>query len=94
MALRIGSRELKNRLARYLQLAREGRTIVITLRGEPVAELRPLSRDGDSLDAVLNRLADQGMLSRGRVGVFEDFRPTWPDVDLSTAIIEDREDRF
>jgi prevent-host-death family protein len=38
----VGARELKTRLGGYLQKVRQGRTLVITDRGEPVAELRPL----------------------------------------------------
>ena len=44
----VGARELKTRLGTYLQRVREGRTLVVTDRGEPVAELRPLLSD-DSL---------------------------------------------
>jgi prevent-host-death family protein len=41
----VGSRELKTRLGTYLRRVREGRTFVVTDRGEPVAELRPLPAD-------------------------------------------------
>jgi prevent-host-death family protein len=94
MALRIGSRELKNRLGRYLQLVREGRTIVITLRGEPVAELRPVSRDADSVEAALDRMAAEGKLTRATKRSMEPFTPVLSGVDLVGAINEDREDRI
>ncbi len=35
----VGSRELKNRLGRYLGLVRKGETIIVTDRGKPVARI-------------------------------------------------------
>jgi antitoxin (DNA-binding transcriptional repressor) of toxin-antitoxin stability system len=37
----VGIRELKNRLSEYIRLVRTGETILVTDRGEVVAELRP-----------------------------------------------------
>ena len=37
----VGSRELKNRLGRYLGLVRRGETIIVTDRGKTVAHLIP-----------------------------------------------------
>ena len=42
MTRAIGSRELKTRLGAYLRQVRDGATILVTDRGEPIAELRPL----------------------------------------------------
>jgi prevent-host-death family protein len=43
MAGRIGIRELKNRASEIVREVRESQaTYVVTVRGEPVAELRPL----------------------------------------------------
>src|SRR3989304_5686519 len=36
----VGARELKTRLGTYLRKVRQGSTLVVTDRGEPVAELR------------------------------------------------------
>ena len=43
MAKVVGARELKTRLGSYLREVRRGRTIVVTDRGEPVAEIRPIA---------------------------------------------------
>ena len=37
----VGIRDLKNGLSRYLKLVRNGETIVVTERGEPVARIVP-----------------------------------------------------
>ena len=38
---KVGSREFKNRLGRYLLAVRKGQTLLITDRGKPVAKLSP-----------------------------------------------------
>jgi prevent-host-death family protein len=49
----VGSRELKNRLGRYLGLVPKGETIVVTDRGKTVAHLVPPSPTwGDAGDLV------------------------------------------
>ena len=52
----VGARELKTRLGTYLRRVREGRTLLVTDRGEPVAELRPLQPDA-SVPALLLKLS-------------------------------------
>ncbi|MEO1085941.1 MAG: type II toxin-antitoxin system prevent-host-death family antitoxin, partial [Acidobacteriota bacterium] len=58
----VGSRELKTRLGTYLRLVREGMTLIITDRGRPVAELRPLSERKDLLHQRLYDLAARGVI--------------------------------
>jgi prevent-host-death family protein len=73
----VGSRELKNRLGRYLGLVRKGETIIVTDRGKTVAHLIPPSpKPGDtsSLEAILNQLEIEGHLRRGS-GQFKTFKP-------------------
>jgi len=91
----VGIRELKTRLGRYLREVRQGRTIVITDRGEPVAEIRPVGIESEAGEAALDRLVALGRLTRGAKRPLGPFRPvkvSGPPV--SGAIIEAREDRF
>jgi antitoxin (DNA-binding transcriptional repressor) of toxin-antitoxin stability system len=63
----VGVKELKARLSEYVRLARAGETVLITDRGEVVAELRPPHRQRpgrESLDEILQELADTGQLTR------------------------------
>ena len=39
----VGVRDLRNRTADVINQAREGKTIVLTSRGEPIAQIVPLS---------------------------------------------------
>jgi prevent-host-death family protein len=92
----VASRELKNRLGTYLVQVRGGVTIVVTLRGKPVAELRPFPLDDDDEEAGLQRLAATGLVSaRKRKTVDASFRPVKlrGRASLSETISEDREDR-
>ena len=45
MSVEVASRELRNDTGGLLRKVEAGETIVITLRGKPVAELIPLRRD-------------------------------------------------
>ena len=65
---RVGARELKDRLAYYLRTVRQGETVVVTLRGKPVARLVPISgrKDKALLPEIEERmwsLTAEGVLS-------------------------------
>jgi len=90
----VGARELKTRLGTYLRRVREGRTLVVTDRGEPVAELRPLPSDG-SMPSALLKLSTKGTLTlptRDRLPAFRPIRSRGASV--ADAVSEDRKDRF
>jgi prevent-host-death family protein len=60
---KVGSREFKNRMGRYLSAVRNGQTLVITDRGQPVAKLSPPDlRSEQSIETVLKRLEEQGLI--------------------------------
>jgi len=90
----VGARELKVRLGSYLRRVRQGQTLVVTDRGRPVAELRPMPRGGR--DAVLARLAAEGTVTRPTKRALSAFRPVDLEkgASLSGAVLEDRDDRF
>jgi prevent-host-death family protein len=49
--------EAKARLSALVRQVREGRTVIITVHGEPAAELRPVSSSGERQSAD-ERIAD------------------------------------
>ena len=90
----VGARELKTRLGTYLRRVREGRTLLVTDRGEPVAELRPLPPDTSVPATLLKLSGKQAVTLPARKGTAA-FRPIQSrGRALSEAILEDREDRF
>ena len=89
----VGARELKTRLGGYLRRVRAGQRLVITDRGEPVAELRRIERVEDEASA-LSRLRALGTVTRLESRPLAAFRPVdTPGLSLSRAIVEDRDDR-
>ena len=63
----VGLRELKNRLSEYVREVRAGEGVLVTDRGEVVAELVPPGRasDGHGTPARLVALAKAGQLTLG-----------------------------
>lgn len=94
----IGSRELKTRLGTYLRQVRSGLTLIVTDRGRPVAEIRPLvGLEEQNLDSRLRELIALGVVSGdvARRAPLEPFEPIRSRGGLlSEAVREDREDRF
>ena len=63
----VGIRELKNRLSEYLRQVRAGESLLVTDRGEVVAEFSPPGRNlaDPSVPAALRRLVTRGILTLG-----------------------------
>ena len=90
----VGARELKTRLGRYLRLVREGVTLVVTDRGRPVAELRPVTPAEGGLEEVLARLEALGEVSVGERTPLPGRVPVVvPGEPVSKTIARAREDR-
>ena len=66
----VGVRDLKNKLSEYLRRVRLGESVLVTDRGEVVAELLPPGHgQGDpSVPAGLQALARRGLLTLGAPG--------------------------
>lgn len=90
---KVGSRELKNRLGKYLARVGRGETILVTDRGRPVAKLVPMeegARPPITLDELLKKLEAEGHLRLG-TRPFKRFKPIRAKgKPASQMIIEDR----
>jgi prevent-host-death family protein len=90
---KVGSRELKNRLGAYLKRVRRGERLIITDRGEPVAQLTPVEPAPPArktAEEILRELAAAGHI-RLSTGPFSAAKPI-PSTGkpASRIIIEDR----
>ncbi|MBI4571758.1 MAG: type II toxin-antitoxin system prevent-host-death family antitoxin [candidate division NC10 bacterium] len=92
----VGIRELKNRLSEYLRLVRGGEEVLVTDRGEVVAELRQPSRSlTDPPHPGLMKLVKQG---KARLGAphRSDLYPRLPALlsrgELARLIADERAD--
>ena len=63
----VGLRELKNHLSEYVRQVRAGQAVVVTDRGQVVAELRAPGEvpSGANVDAVVAGLVNRGVLVLG-----------------------------
>jgi prevent-host-death family protein len=90
---KVGSREFKNRLGRYLQAVRRGQTLIITDRGKAVAQLAPAAETDPGAGVVEERLKEleaQGLIHLAKKPLPK-FRPAKSrGKPASQIIIEDR----
>ncbi len=90
---RVGSREFKNRLGRYLRAVRNGQTLLVTDRGKPVAKVCPPEQDSDSqptLADVLKKLEAEGKIRLPKRPLGEFRAVPSRGKSASQMIIEDR----
>jgi prevent-host-death family protein len=91
VADRVGIRELRQDLSRYLRRVRAGERFVVTERGEPLAVIEPWFENGDALD----RLVATGRVRRG-TGALLAVRPLRRPISRagSDALAEERTERL
>jgi len=94
----VGVRELKDRLSHYLRTVRQGGSVVVTVRGKPVARLVPISPRGKAalspeLEEQMWELAAEGFLTwnGGSFQVPEPAAVNRSSKLLSDLVVEDRE---
>ena len=61
---RVGIREAKINLSRYLKMVLKGTEIIITDRGKPVGKIVPIEPSELPLTDRINRLEEQGVMER------------------------------
>ncbi len=94
----VGIRELKNRLSEYVRIVRAGESVLVTDRGEVVAELRPpgeISRE-DGKDRVIEILARRGNVTIGAANQPDLYPPLpgiWPKGTAQTLLDDERGER-
>ena len=94
----VGLRELKNRLSEYIRDVRRGETVLVTDRGDVVAELRPPGQgDGRSeVPPALHALAGRGLATLGRPNdrrVYRSLRPALSPGRAAALLSAERGDR-
>jgi prevent-host-death family protein len=95
----VGSRELKNRLGKYLGLVRKGQSVQVTDRGTRVALLVPAPQSGaarnDNWPTRIAELVARGAIrpGKGKLTLYPPIKLK-PGKSLSEIISEDRERRL
>lgn len=83
----VGLRELKNRLSEYIRDVRRGESVLVTDRGEVVAELGPPGSRAASADVPpgLQALARRGLATLGRPNDRRAYRRLRPALEPGRA---------
>lgn len=91
MPERVGVRELRQNLSRWLRRVEAGETFEVTERGQPIAVLAPIVRES----GALRRLAAAGRLAHVGTGLAE-LGPPPADggPSISDALEEERAERL
>ena len=87
---RVGTREFKNRMGRYMRAVRSGQTLMITARGRVVAHVTPPVQDDSSslsLDERLRKLEEQGLIRLGTGSSLPKLKPLKSRGKLASEII-------
>ena len=66
MTITYSTTEAKSRFSKVISHVREGKTIKITYRGEPVAEIRPIQNAAQPIEERLDELERRGVLERAK----------------------------
>ncbi len=94
----VGLRELKNRLSEYVREVRRGESLLVTDRGEVVAELGPPGHHTAASDVLpgLQALARRGLATLGRPNdrrVYRRLRPALSGGRAAELLAAERGDR-
>ncbi len=57
--------EAKARFSEVIRLVRQGRTVTVTYRGEPVARIQPVQTGSSEIEERIRRFEDAGVLQSG-----------------------------
>ncbi len=94
--MRMGLREANQSFSKAMKAVKQGKEVVLTERGKPIAVIKPLEQKEDP-QTIIRRLEAEGLLrpalQRGPMP-----KPTWKTVrvkgkPMSQAISEEREGR-
>ena len=88
----VGARELKARLGRYLQIVREGGTVVITDRGKPIGRMVPMGK-AESVEERTRALVKAGLVEwgGGALEPIESPAQLIGDETVADLVVENRE---
>ena len=83
MSLNYSTYEAKARFSEVLRQVREGKTVTISYRGEPVAEIRSIRKEPVTIEERLEDLARRGILIRS-----DEARKTLKEVERRPGALQ------
>ncbi len=93
---KIGLREANLHFSKYLKMVKNGKEVVLTERGNPIAVIKPIPQGkGVKENQRVKVLEEQGILKCTKRGRFPLHKlVTISGKPISQIVIEEREDRF
>ena len=92
---KIGLREANLHFSRYVRMVKDGKEVVFTERGKPIAIIKPIPQEEGGMENKIKLLEDQGILKCAKKGRFPVHEPmTIRGKPISEIVIEGREDNF
>lgn len=94
--MRMGLREANQSFSKAMKAVKQGKEVVLTERGKPIAVIKPLETK-EVQETIIRRLESEGLLRPARQrGPME--KPTWKPIrvkgkPLSQTISEERNER-
>ena len=87
---RVGVRELRQNLSVYLRRVKDGETLEVTERGEPVARLVPPSTGNSTLDRLIAE--GKARAATGRLSDLPPPKPLLPGAKPLSKILQEMRD--
>jgi prevent-host-death family protein len=94
--VRMGLREANQRFSKVMKAVKQGKEVVLTERGKPIAVIKPLEPNKDQ-EALIRRLEAEGLL-RPALKRRPMPKPTWKAIrvkgkSMSQTVSEERDER-
>ncbi len=88
--LRVGTRELKNKLSEYLRRVKAGETIIVTEHGKSIGQIVPIK---PTVEERLRMMVDAGQAEWNgkKLRHYQPVSVNKGDHQLSDLVVEDRE---
>lgn len=93
---KIGLREANLHFSKYLKMVKNGKEVILTERGNPIAIIKPIPQEeGEKENQRIKVLEEEGILKRSKRGRFPLHKLiTISGKPISQIVIEEREERF
>jgi prevent-host-death family protein len=92
--IKIGLREANLHFTKYVKMIKDGKEVILTERGTPIAVIKPIPQKG-GIESKIKSLEEQGLLKGAKKGKLPVHRPiTIRGKPISEVVMEEREDRF
>ena len=92
--IKIGLREANLHFSRYMKMVKDGKEVMLTERGMPIAVIKPIPQESEA-ESGIKLLEQQGILKHARKGALPVHKPiTISGKPISEIVAEEREERL